>query len=111
MKHLIYFDGKEHSVTTERKYTHVVIGQRDQAAERKSANIDALQKKPHTELTPAEYELLHKWTHEASAGRYALRVLDWYESEPDAVSTAKRFPRPEWINVQLREVAATIPYA
>ena len=29
MKHLIYFDGKEHSVTTERKYTHVVIGQRD----------------------------------------------------------------------------------
>lgn len=114
MKHLIYFDGKEYSVTTERAYTHVVIGQRDQKREREEARIDELKKKPHTELTSEEYESLHKWVHEASAGRYALRVLDWCVGEEVASDAATDFETSyhgEWINVRIEPVASTIPYA
>ena len=112
MKHLIYFDGKEHSVTTERPYTHVVIGQRDQKREREAAKIDELQALTHTKLTQEQWVFLEHWTREAGQGRYALRVLDWTESEDAARMSSICFYNSGWINVEVREKAdKTIPYA
>lgn len=103
MKHIAYLNGTEFTYDGELPCTHVVIGQRDIEGERpKVAKV----------LTPAEQVALAKFAHDATAGRYSLRPLEWATDMEEAEKLAERF-RAEgcWLHVRIIPVDTVLENA
>lgn len=104
MKHCIYLNGTEYNYDGELPCTHAVIGRRDIAKERPAFELE-------TNLTSEQRIQLSKFAHNATAGRYSLKPLEWCESTAEAEALASRFKSEGWIEVRIVSVDTVIENA
>ena len=104
MKHLLHLGGIEYTYDGELPCSHVVIGQRD--VEKENPNINT--SKP---LSQSDHAKLSKFVHDQTSGRFAVKPLEWCESETEAKHNVKRFRADGCINIRIAEVNAVIENA
>lgn len=116
MKHRFYLDRKAFTYDGEIPCTHVVIGQRDQAAAEEKLRGE-LSAKDYAiaiasgKLTEEQRVARAAFVFDLNRGWYALKPLEWAVSEADAETIAEDFKADGWLNVAIREVSQVITHA
>lgn len=97
MKHELHLGGIQYTYDGEIACTHAVIGQRDTEKERPEPGASAAARM--------------KYANDTTAGRYALKPLEWAADESEAQALAAQFTAAGWINVSIVPVSAVIENA
>ena len=112
MKYVAYVGHNEVVTETERPITCCLVGQRDETAERpeelmKHWGVIRMGPKPegYKELTKEEQATLSKFDRDKRGGRFAPKVLAWFESTEEA--EADRINWPDRINFKIVPVSAS----
>lgn len=105
MHHIVYANSRQFVCDSERKLTHALVGQIDEAPHIPPPELLA---KAINKLTPEEGEIRHTYSRDkVKLGRYEVRLLDWFYSAEAA--EAGKTAWADRVNVVVVPVNDVIP--